>query len=189
MIVIGGGLVLVGLVLFIYILQRGHLSSVNDQITAQQDQNLALSHEVASLQKYEAIQQKAIERESILQQAFANEAPFSTLLEEISSSMPTNAYLTNLSLSVGSSTTTATGSTPGTKIVGQISLGGQALGTSTISDFLKRFNTQPGWVNPWVGSFSETAAGSNVYTFSGTIDLTQDVLTKRGLAGAQASGS
>ena len=126
MIVIGGGVVLIGLVLFIYTLQRGHLASVNDQITTTQNLNATLGHQVAVLQKYEVIQQKAIERQGVLQQAFANEAPFSTLLEEISSSMPSNAYLTTISVTIGgvtsSSTSTTTGSatttTPGTALVG-----------------------------------------------------------------------
>jgi hypothetical protein len=45
-----------------------------------------------------------------------------------------------------------------------------------------------GWANPWTSNIAQEGSTAGAFTFDTSVDLTQDALTERGLAGAEATG-
>ncbi len=45
-----------------------------------------------------------------------------------------------------------------------------------------------GWANPWTSNISQESSVAGAFTFDTSVDLTQDALTERGLAGAAVAG-
>jgi hypothetical protein len=64
--------------------------------------------------------------------------------------------------------------------VGNLQMGGQAIGFTTLSTWLVRLEQIDGWVNPWMPSISSADPTINSFTFTISIDLTPDVVTPRG---------
>jgi Tfp pilus assembly protein PilN len=182
------GAVLLALVLAFYLLQVQRLSSVNGDIEAQQATNAGLQSDIAELQKYEDLQNEAQQKEELLAIAYANEVAFSGLMMDLSRITPSDSYLDSISVTIQPpAAADGTTTTPTPVFVGSLSLSGQTIGVDTISTWLTRLEQIKGWVNPWFSSVSREGPTSNIYTFSGTVDLTDEVRTARG-AGQVAAG-
>jgi Tfp pilus assembly protein PilN len=173
----GGGAVIV-LILLFYLLQAGRVSGVNGDIAAQNRSNAAIQVQIAQLQQFAALQTEAQQKEKLLGSAFAYETSFSSLLEDVSRVIPSDAYLTSLTAQVSP---TVPGGSATTQFVGSITVGGQASSVQTLSSWLTRLEGVRGWENPWMTSISQVSPG---YTFSSGVDLSKDVLTARGRKGA-----
>jgi Tfp pilus assembly protein PilN len=172
----GGGAVVV-LILLFYVLQAGRLSAVIGDIAAQNRSNAGIQTQIGQLQQFATLQTKAQQKEKLLNSAFAYETSFSSLLEDVSRVIPSDAYLTSLSAQVSPP---APGSTT-TLFVGSITVGGKAASVQTLSSWLTRLESVRGWENPWATSITQAAPG---YSFSSGVDLSKDVLTARGRKGA-----
>jgi hypothetical protein len=57
-------------------------------------------------------------------------------------------------------------------------------GADTLAAWLTRLEQVRGWVNAWANSASESGPFTRVYTFQSGVDLSKDVVTKRGRAAA-----
>jgi len=174
--IIAGGAVLFVLIIFLYILAGNSLSNVNDDIKAEKARNAQLSNQIAQLQPFQDLQNLATAKKQDLAQAFSNEVSFSGLMLDLSRVMPSNAVLQSLSVTVNPA-----GQSSGTSasIVGGITFSGAAVGTNDVASFVARLENVKGWVNAFVSSLTLDTAASD-YTFQGTVDLSSDVLTKRG---------
>lgn len=177
-----GGLLLLLLVFGFYLLQANKLSSVNDEIAAQNATNASLQADIAEKQKFADLQAKAQEKQQLLAAAYAGEASFSGLLMDFSRVIPSDAFVDSLALQVSEATSEpADGQTAG--LVGTITGSGTAETIDSIAIFLTRLEQVKGWVNPWIATVSENQE-LGAYDFSLSIDLTEDVLTDRGRGGA-----
>ena len=189
MVVIAGAVVL-ALVLAFYLLQAQRLSSVNNQIEAQQTTNNQIQQEIASLQHFQDLKTEAETKQALLNAAYANEVSFSGLLMDLSRVTPSASYLNTLAITItppataGSTTETTT---TATSFVGSMTFGGQAIGFDTISAWLTRLEQVNGWANPWMSTLNKQDTNDAI-TFSGSVDLTQDVVTKRGSGGSSGAG-
>ena len=65
---------------------------------------------------------------------------------------------------------------------------GATLHFDSLSTWLTRLEGVQGWANPWMSNISQDGSVAGAFTFDTSIDMTQDALTQRGLAGAEASG-
>ena len=74
LLVLMGAAVVIGVIIFFWVLQGMRLSSVNEDIDAQNRTNSALKQEIADLQKYEDLQVEAQQQEQLLASAYANES-------------------------------------------------------------------------------------------------------------------
>ncbi|MGZ4133271.1 MAG: hypothetical protein ACXVWF_09500, partial [Actinomycetota bacterium] len=166
------------------------LSSVNNQIEAQQVTNNQIQQEIAALQKYQDLKTEAEAKQALLNAAYSNEVAFSGLLMDLSRVTPTASYLDSLAITIqpptAAGSTTAT-TTPGTSFVGSMTFGGQAIGFDTISAWLTRLEQVNGWANPWMSTLNKQDT-NNAITFSGSVDLTQDVRTQRGAGVTSSAG-
>ncbi len=183
LLVIGGGIALLILVLFFWVVQIHNLSGLHDQVDAQNGKNAGLQGQINTLEQYAQLQQQAEAAKNTLSLVFANEASFSGMLTDMSRVLPFNSYLTSLSIQItGGSSATSTGS-----IVGSITLSGVALDTETVAQLIEHLENVRGWVNTYITTITRgTALGVQ---FNGTVDLSrQQILTKRGLEGATVGG-
>ncbi len=180
MMVLGAGGVLLALLFAFYLLQTQRLSSVEDDIVAQQQTNGAIQAEIAELQKFEDLQVEAQQQEQLLASAYAGEIAFSGLLMDLSRVVPPDAFLSSLSVTTTPAAPAEGEEVVGATFVGNIALGGEALGVDSVSQFLTRIEQVEGWVNPWASSISQVEAALDSWSYAMTVDLTEDVVTPRG---------
>jgi Tfp pilus assembly protein PilN len=180
------GLAVVAVLVLFFVLQSARVSHLRDEVAAQSAQNAALQAEATRLQPYETMRQNLATRQTLVNRALAGDIDWSNILHELSAAIPPSAWFLNVSASASASASSAvapsgTSATPATGIVGSITFQGNALDTETLSSFLIRLQREPGWVNAWMSTAQKTAVGSTpVWTFSSSVDLTKDVLSRRG---------
>jgi Tfp pilus assembly protein PilN len=179
------GAVIVVLVIGFYLLQVNTLSSVNADIEDRNQTNESINAQIASKQKYAALQAEAAAQEQKLSQAYAGEVSFSALLMDTSRVIPSDAYLDTLSLQITDPAAAVEGTTP-TGLVGSITGGGKAVSIDTLATFLTRLESVNGWVNPFINTIGADAeTGGWIYSYA--VDLTDEVVTSRG-KGADVQG-
>ncbi|MGZ8566037.1 MAG: PilN domain-containing protein [Actinomycetota bacterium] len=184
-----GGVVLLVFIFAFYLLQIQRLSSVEDEISAQQLTNAGLLEQIAGLQEYEDLKIQAEQTEAVLASAYENEVSFSALLLDLSRIMPSETYLQNYSATVNTATaTTDAGAEPSGEFVGNMSMGGQAIGIDQVSLWLTRLEQVKGWVNPWVSSVTAADETIDAFSFTSTVDLTNEVVTERGQGEVSSGG-
>lgn len=179
--VVVAGIVLVAAVFGYYLLQSNELSSVNDEIVAQEATNASIQASIAEKQKYADLQAEAQAQQQLLAAAYAGEVSFSALLMDFSRVIPSDAYVNSLAVQADQATVAAEGATPG--LIGGITGSGQAVSIDTLSVFLTRLEQVKGWVNPWMSTVSRNEE-VNGYDYSVSVDLTDEVVTDRGKEGA-----
>ena len=184
--VIAGGVGLVLLIVFYYLLQANNLGNVRHSIDAVEGQNAGLQTEIAGLQEFAQLQLTAQAKDLVVTQVYANEISFSGLLLDMSIVIPSDAYLSSLSVSVTGLAASTGDTTINADQIGAITFAGQGLGTDAVASIVTSFDRVEGWVNTFVNGFSRQQ-DSDVEDYTGSVDLTSDLLTKRGKRGAEAT--
>ncbi len=188
------GIALILLVIAFWFFQSMRLSDVRSDIDAQEQTNASLQQEINGLQKYEQLQTEAQQEQQLLDTAYANEVSFSGMLLDVSKVIPSDTYLTNFASTLApptaaaGSTSSSSSSTTTTTFVGTMSFSGETLHFASLSTWLNRLESVQGWANPWTSNVTADSAVAGAYQFDTSVDLTQDALTQRGAAGAEASG-
>jgi len=179
-----GGVALLLLILFVYLLETRSLAGVNDDIETQAAENAGLQGQIAELQKFADLQNAAAAKQALLSSVFADELSFSGALLDVSRVIPPDAFLTSLTITVNPVATVApTGVSTG--IIGTLAFSGTGASPDSVAALLTQLEKVKGWVNPFVTSVTHPEDG-NVVDFAGTVDLTLDALTQRGRAAVAA---
>jgi Tfp pilus assembly protein PilN len=180
------GVLLVGLMVLLYFVQVGRLSGVNDQISAQEATNTSLKNQAAQLSEFASLKAEADAKRAVLTELYANEVSMSSLLQDVSNVMPSDSYLSSLSVSIDQpgAGTPSTGGT--TTFIGQVTFAGQAYRSETFPIWLDRIGSITGFENPFLNAYSEAQPGSLVYQFQSSVNLSADAMTARGARGAAA---
>jgi Tfp pilus assembly protein PilN len=188
-IVLVGAFLLLGVV-GLYLLEGSQLSTVNDQIAAQQAENATVQAQIGKLQPFADLQTQAQQQQALLDSAWSGEVSFSGILMDISRVIPAEMDLSSLNVTltapVAGATTTPT-TTNTTTFVGTINMAGNALNPETIASWLTRLGSVKGWANPWASNATLSTDGGP-YSLTTTVDLTTDVVTPRGSRGGTTSG-
>ena len=188
LLVLMGAAAVIGLIIFFWVLQGVRLSGVNNDIEAQNQTNAGLQQEISDLQKYEDLQVQAQQQEQLLDSAYANEVAYSGVLVDVSKVIPPDMYLTSWASNVDTTAAAPTDPTSTTAFVGTMTFSGATLHFDSLSTWLNRLESVQGWANPWTSSVSQEGSVAGAFTFDTSVDLTQDALTERGLAGAAVAG-
>lgn len=183
MLVLIAGLVALGLVLVVFLFQAATLGRVNEDIAAEEDSHASLRAEIESLQRFEDLQAEAQAKQQQVSDAYAGEVSFSVMLMDVSTVIPSDAYLTSLTSAI--TATDASGQATEGGFVGTMANEGVADGVDTVSLWLNRLEMVDGWVNPWAQALQQTSVGSQDYSFSSGVDFTQAVVTPRGRRGEE----
>ncbi|TMK59539.1 MAG: hypothetical protein E6G54_06315 [Actinobacteria bacterium] len=131
---------------------------------------------------------QAQQAQSQLDAAYAGEVSFSGMLMDLSRVIPSDAYLSTFSATITGPAPATGGSTTATPLIGTMTTGGEAIGFDSLSIWLTRLELVQGWVNPWMPTIAADTAVPNAYTFTTSVDLTQDVETPRGRGEVTAGG-
>jgi Tfp pilus assembly protein PilN len=185
------GAIILALIVVFFLVQVGRIGSVNDKITAEKQTNANLQSQIDSLQKYDDLQTQAQQAQTQLDAAYAGEVSFSGMLMDLSRVIPSDAYLDTFTATItgpAAATTGGTTSTTTTPLIGTMSTGGQAIGFDSLSIWLTRLELVRGWVNPWMPTITANATVPGAFTFTTSVDLTQDVETPRGRGEVTAGG-
>lgn len=188
--VVLAGLAILGLLILFYLLQVGRLASVNDDIAAQEANNATLNSEIASLSKYEDLQAEAQQQQQLLNDAYAGEVSYSGLMMDMSRVVPSDAFLSALSVTTpGATTTPATTPTTTTTagFIGSMTASGEAIGFDSLSQWLTNLAGVNGWENPWMPTITADADIQNAYLFTSSVDLSSSAETPRG-RGEESTG-
>jgi Tfp pilus assembly protein PilN len=172
------GVIVLGLVGLFYFFQVMNLSRAEDDLAAQQGVNQQLQAQVSDLQRFQELQNQLEAKQGLVNSVFVGEVSWSNVLVDISHVIPSEAYLTNLTGSTAAETATPT--TGGATLIGNISFTGVVRETAPLASWLTRLDQVDGWENAWMTSATENAPFSRVYTFSSGIDLSLDAATRRG---------
>jgi Tfp pilus assembly protein PilN len=183
------GAIILALIVVFFLVQVGRLGSVNSNIEAKKQSNAQLQSQIDSLQKYDDLQVQAQQAQSELDAAYAGEVSFSGMLMDLSRVIPSDAYLSTFSATItGPAPATGGTTTTTTPLIGTMTTGGEAIGFDSLSIWLTRLELVQGWVNPWMPTIAADTAVPNAYTFTTSVDLTQDVETPRGRGEVTADG-
>lgn len=180
------GAALVGLMVLLYFVQAGHLAAVNKDIAAQETTNASLTSQAAPLQQFAKLKTEADAKRVLLTKVYANEVSMSSIMQDISDVMPSDAFLESMSVSTsepGAGTPTASGLTT---FVGQATFSGDAYRQETFPVWLDRIGSITGFENPFLSTYSQSAPGTQLYHFESAANLGTDILTDRGKRGAAA---
>ncbi len=187
--VLAAGALVLALIVVFFLIQVGRLGSVNDKITAEKQTNANLQSQIDSLQRYDDLQVAAQQAQSQLNAAYAGEVSFSGMLMDLSRVIPSDAYLDTFTATItGPPAATTGGTTTTTPLIGTMTTGGQAIGFDSLSIWLTRLELVRGWVNPWMPTITANPSVPNAFTYSTSVDLTQDVETPRGRGEVTADG-
>jgi Tfp pilus assembly protein PilN len=182
--VIGGAVIAV--IILLWLFQGMKLSQVNDDIDAQNQTNQDLQQQINDLSKYADLQNQAQQQAALLEAAYANEVAYSGVLVDVSKVIPSDMYLASYSSAID--TTAVPTSTSETTFVGTMTFAGSSLHFESLSTWLTRLEQVQGWANPWMSNIAAEGNTPGAFTFDTSVDLTQDALTERGLAGEAAAG-
>jgi Tfp pilus assembly protein PilN len=187
--VLAVGAVVLALIVGFFLVQVGKLGSVNDDVADAKRNNTLLQTQIDSLQKYEDLQVQAQQAEGQLAAAYAGEVSFSGMLMDLSRVIPSDMYLTTFTATITGAPAPTTGTTTTTTpLIGTMSMGGEAIGFDSLSEWLTRLEMVQGWVNPWMPTISADSAVPNAWTFTTGVDLTQDAETARGQGQVTSGG-
>jgi Tfp pilus assembly protein PilN len=187
--VLTAGAIILALIVGFFVVQAGRLGSVNGDIAAKKLSNAQLQGEIDSLQKYDDLQVQAQQAQSQLDAAYAGEVSFSGMLMDLSRVIPSDAYLSTFSATItGPPPATGGTTTTTTPLIGTMTTGGEAIGFDSLSIWLTRLELVQGWVNPWMPTIAADTTVPNAFTFTTSVDLTQDVETPRGRGEVAAGG-
>jgi Tfp pilus assembly protein PilN len=187
--VLAAGAVILAVIIAFFLLQVGKLGSVNDDIADQQRSNQALQTQIAQNQKYEDLQVQAQQAQAELNAAYAGEVSYSGILTDLSRVIPSDAFLTSFTSTItGPPAGGTTGTTTTTPLVGTMSMDGEAIGFDSLSVWLTRLEMVQGWVNPWMPNIAADSTVPNAFTFTTSVDLTEDVVTPRGQGQVTSDG-
>jgi Tfp pilus assembly protein PilN len=183
------GAVIIAVILAFFFLQVGRLSTVNGDIEDAQQTNTSLQTQIDENQKYEDLQVQAQQAQGQLDAAYAGEVSFSGMLMDLSRVIPSDAFLTSMSTTI-TPTSSAEGAetTTTTPLIGTMTMSGEAIGFDSLSQFLTQLQMVQGWVNPWMPTISADTEVPNAFTFTTSVDLTDEVETPRGRGEVPSGG-
>jgi len=172
------GVIVLGLVGLFYFFQVMNLSRAQDDLAAQEGVNQQLQAQVNDLQRFQELQSQLEAKQALVKSVFVGEVSWSNVLVDISHVIPSDAYLTSLTGLIAAPTATPT--TGGPTLIGNISFTGVVKQTDPLATWLTRLGQVDGWENAWMTSATENAPFSRIYTFNSGLDLSVDAATRRG---------
>jgi Tfp pilus assembly protein PilN len=195
----------VALLVFVFMLQVGRLTSANHDLDTQNQANATIQSQITSLEQFEQLKQTLSDRETMVATLLSQQVLWSGVLRDVSMVVPGQLWLTNFSGALSTSTPVAAvpppavapsaaptdGSSPApapaaapvappasSLLVGQLTFSGTSFDQPTLSLWLKRLEQVKGWENAWVSQSATTlVAGQQLYTFTSSVDLSAEAVT------------
>lgn len=169
-------LAVVAVIALLYVAATHSVSSAQDDLTAAQSDQVRLQAQARQYANVNAIYAAADAAKAQLVQAMADEVRFSQLLTSLSLSIPSSVWLSSISLSTATPTTSITG----TPTIGTFTVSGTGFAHNDVGLWLESVAGVKTYADPYFASSSEGLLGKKkIVTFSSTANLTPAALSNR----------
>lgn len=166
-----GGLVLILVLGLVYGVQIGRLASERNKLEEQQQRNDALQAQITQLASVERSQRVLQQKTQILAQLTEREVLWSTVLNDISLVIPTEAWLTQFSATVAAGGGEVT---EGEEVFGTITLNGMTFSHIDVAKWLTRLSSVEQFTFPYLSLSQKTESGGTpLVTFNSSVRLSE----------------
>lgn len=176
--VAAGFVVLLAVLGTLYVLQVGRVNDARDRLAGEQAELERLEGELAALQEFAELRERAEAAAAVLATAMAGEVSVAGILQDVAAVMPSDAALTSLSFTAAEQPEIEAfdlgGPSFGTLAGAGESLRGHAPG---VERFLLEFDKVAAFFNVFFSTSSVDELG--IASFSFEIDLGPEILTRR----------
>jgi Tfp pilus assembly protein PilN len=172
----------------VYFQVAGGVAPAQDRLSVAQAQGSTLQHQIAGLSNVTKTQKELEAAKEAVSKALGNEVRWSRYLNDLSITLPSNIWVTNVAInengvpatSGGSSTSASTAATGSADGLGTLTIEGDALSFNDVAVWLETLAKEKGYTNVWLTQGTTQKIGDQpVIQFSSTVSFTPDVLSKR----------
>lgn len=166
-----------GAVALAFIAQSMTLANAQGELDVQRAENAAISAQVAELSDLEVLQARLVTQQLALSELFKDEVRWSTVLADLQAVVPSDTWLTGMSVSQVTPEAGADGSLVESEFVARIEFQGTTFSHPDVADWLQRLDRVPGFDEPYVTMSTKTdVEGREVVSFSSSVMVTKDAL-------------
>lgn len=175
-------LAIVGLV---YMQVAGGESSARNRLDAAQSQSTSLQHQISKLSNVTATAKQLEAAQGALAKAMGAEVRWSRYLNDLSITLPSNVWVTNVTVTetaapAGSTAAAAATAGKGTSSLGSLSIQGKALSFNDVAVWLETLAKEKGYTDVWLTQgATEKIGDQEVVDFTSTVGFTPQVLSQR----------
>lgn len=173
----------------VYFQVAGGVAPAQDRLNAAQSQGTTLQHQIANLSNVTKTQKELDGARAAVSKALGNEVRWSRYLNDLSITLPSNIWVTNVAISetavptasgTSSASATTSASAAAAKGLGTLTIEGDALSFNDVAVWLETLAKEKGYANVWLTQGTSTLIGAqNVIQFTSTVTFTPDVLSQR----------
>jgi Tfp pilus assembly protein PilN len=161
-----------------YVMAHSSVSSAKSDLADAQAETSRLQTQVAQYAGDQTLRAQLSAEQGMLSTAMANEVQWSHYLNDLTLRIPDNVWVSNVTITTGSSGTT--GATAGAGGIGQISVAGTAFTHDDVAAWLDSLAKEKGYANPYFQNSAETFIGTRRFVnFTSTAVVTSDALSGR----------
>ena len=180
----GSVLVSIGVMALLYAGAAGSVRDAEAELRDVRAEGAATQAEQAKYAEAAAVHARADAAQVMLTQAMGEEVRYATLLNQLSTSVPDEVWLKDITFTQTPPSVTAGDTTPA---IGTVTFTGTAFDHDDVATWLESLAAQKGYAKPYLTSTTEALIGKEVTAdFVTTVVITSDALSRRY---AQATGS
>ena len=171
-----------------YLLLGFQVNSAQEDLQAQQAQNLVLQQQITELQQFADLETELLNKRNALQTVMTGDLDWPALLTEIAMVIPDDVWLVSLQSSAGATEGAAAVPTETNPIdidqrqpFGRILFNGKSLSMREVANWLIRLETVDEFLAVYLGSATkgESDTGTDVFDFSTTLELGDKAVSNR----------
>jgi Tfp pilus assembly protein PilN len=167
----------------LHVSAMGATAEAERELQATVAEGAGLQAEVAELADVDVVYAKAAAARAVLTQAMGREVRYSTFLNDLTSSLPDDVWLTSVTFTQADPAPAAAGAAPATTAtpgIGTAVLTGVGFSHDDVADWLDGLAEQKGYSNPYLTDSKAGKTGDRTtVTFTSTVTLTEAALSGR----------
>lgn len=166
----------------VYVQVSGGVGPAQDRLAAAQAQSTTLQHQISALSNVTKTQKELEAAKAAVSKALGNEVRWSRYLNDLSITLPSNVWVTNVSIAENGAPTSAASSSAAASAngLGTLTIQGNALSFNDVAVWLETLAKEKGYTNVWLTQGGTKLIGdTSVVNFTSTVAFTPDVLSKR----------
>jgi Tfp pilus assembly protein PilN len=172
----------------VYFQVAGGVGPAQHRLDVAAAQQTTLQHQISALSNVTKTQKELEAAKEAVSKALGNEVRWSRYLNDLSITLPSNIWVTNVAITengvpggAGSNSSAATAASAASASgLGTLSIQGDALSFNDVAVWLETLAKEKGYTNVWLTQGNTQVIGDqNVIQFTSTVTFTPDVLSKR----------
>jgi Tfp pilus assembly protein PilN len=172
----------------VYFQVAGGVGPAQHRLDVAAAQQTTLQHQISALSNVTKTQKELEAAKEAVSKALGNEVRWSRYLNDLSITLPSNIWVTNVAITengvpggAASNSSAATAASAASDSgLGTLSIQGDALSFNDVAVWLETLAKEKGYTNVWLTQGNTQVIGDqNVIQFTSTVTFTPDVLSKR----------